>query len=92
MLQEDDPDDYVIGTGHTCSVRDLCEAAFSCVGLDYRDYVIQDAKYFRPAEVDLLVAEPTKAREKLGWVPQVSFKQLVEMMVEADLERQRARA
>ncbi len=91
MLQQDEPDDYVIGTGHTCSVRDLCEAAFGCVGLDYRDYVIQDAKYFRPAEVDLLVAEPTKAREKLGWVPQVSFKQLVEMMVEADLERQRAR-
>jgi GDPmannose 4,6-dehydratase len=91
MLQEDEPDDYVIGTGHTCSVRDLCEAAFGCVGLDYRDYVIQDAKFVRPAEVDLLVADPTKARAKLGWVAQVSFKRLVEMMVEADLERQRAR-
>jgi GDPmannose 4,6-dehydratase len=91
MLQEDEPDDYVIGTGHTCSVRDLCEAAFGCVGLDYRDHVIQDAKFVRPAEVDLLVADPTKAREKLGWVAQVSFNQLVEMMVEADLERQRAR-
>ena len=92
MLQEDEPDDYVIGTGHTCSVRDLCEAAFGCVGLDYRDYVIQDAKFVRPAEVDLLVADPTKAREKLGWVAQVSFNRLVEMMVEADLERQRARS
>jgi GDPmannose 4,6-dehydratase len=91
MLQEDEPDDYVIGTGHTCSVRDLCEAAFGCVGLDYRDHVVQDARFFRPAEVDLLVADPTRAREKLGWVPQVSFKQLVEMMVEADVERQRAR-
>ena len=92
MLQEDEPDDYVIGTGHTCSVRDLCEAAFGCVGLDYRDYVIQDAKFVRPAEVDLLVADPAKAREKLGWVAQVSFNRLVEMMVEADLERQRARS
>ena len=82
----------MIGTGHTCSVRDLCEAAFGCVGLDYRDYVIQDAKFVRPAEVDLLVADPTKAREKLGWVAQVSFNRLVEMMVEADLERQRARS
>ncbi|HEV8495462.1 MAG TPA: GDP-mannose 4,6-dehydratase [Gemmatimonadaceae bacterium] len=92
MLQRDEPDDYVIGTGHTCSVRDLCEAAFGCVGLDYRNHVTQDPKFFRPAEVDLLVADPTRAREELGWVPKVSFKSLVEMMVEADLERQRARA
>ena len=91
MLQRDEPDDYVIGTGHTCSVRDLCEAAFSCVGLDYRDHVTQDPKFFRPAEVDLLVADPSRARDELGWVPKVSFKGLVEMMVEADLERQRAR-
>jgi GDPmannose 4,6-dehydratase len=91
MLQKDEPDDYVIGTGHTCSVRDLCETAFSCAGLDYRDHVTQDPKFFRPAEVDLLVADPSKARDQLGWVPKVSFKQLVEMMVEADLERQRAR-
>jgi GDPmannose 4,6-dehydratase len=91
MLQEAEPDDYVIGTGHTCSVRDLCEAAFNCVGLDYREHVVQDPKFFRPAEVDLLVADPSKARERLGWVPKVSFKSLVEMMVEADLERQRAR-
>jgi len=87
MLQQDDPDDYVIGTGHTCSVRDLCEAAFSHVGLDYQQYVKQDPKFFRPAEVDLLVADPSKASEKLGWQPKVSFKQLVEMMVDADLER-----
>src|SRR5512142_1990500 len=73
MLQQDEPDDYVIGTGHTCSVRDLCETAFKCVGLDYREYVKQDPKFFRPAEVDLLVADPTKARERLGWVPKVSF-------------------
>jgi len=87
MLQQDEPDDYVIGTGHTCSVRDLCEAAFSHVGLDYQQYVKQDPKFFRPAEVDLLVADPSKASEKLGWQPKVTFKQLVEMMVDADLER-----
>ena len=87
MLQQDDPDDYVIGTGHTCSVRDLCETAFSHAGLDYQEYVKQDPKFFRPAEVDLLVADPSKAREKLGWQPKVAFKQLVEMMVDADLER-----
>ena len=92
MLQQESPDDYVIGTGHTCSVRDLCEAAFSHVGLDYRDHVIQDPRFFRPAEVDLLVADPSKARRQLGWSPKVAFKQLVETMVDADLERQRARA
>jgi GDPmannose 4,6-dehydratase len=90
MLQQDDADDYVIGTGHTCSVRDLCEAAFSHVGLDYRDYVKQDPKFFRPAEVDLLVADPAMAAKKLGWTPQGTFKQLVEMMVDADLDRHRA--
>jgi GDPmannose 4,6-dehydratase len=87
MLQQDEPGDYVIGTGHTCSVRDLCEAAFSHVGLDYREYVKQDPKFFRPAEVDLLVADPSRAAAKLGWQPKVTFKQLVEMMVDADLER-----
>jgi GDPmannose 4,6-dehydratase len=91
MLQKDEPDDYVIGTGHTCSVRDLCETAFKCVGLDYREHVVQDPKFFRPAEVDLLVADPSKARDHLGWTPKVSFTGLVEMMVEADLERQRSR-
>ena len=91
MLQQDAPDDYVIGTGHTCSVRDLCQAAFAHVGLDYRDYVVQDPRFLRPAEVDLLVADASKARERLGWTPTVAFKSLVEMMVDADLERQRAR-
>ncbi len=87
MLQQDEPDDYVIGTGHTCSVRDLCETAFGHAGLDYREFVKQDPKFFRPAEVDLLVADPEKAHAKLGWQPRVTFKQLVEMMVDADLER-----
>ena len=90
MLQRDEPDDYVVGTGVTSSVRDLCEIAFSAVGLDYREHVIQDPKFFRPAEVDLLVADPSKARRELGWEPRVTFRELVEMMVEADLERHRA--
>jgi GDPmannose 4,6-dehydratase len=92
MLQADEPDDFVIGTGHTCSVRDLCRTAFGYVGLDYEQFVIQDPKYFRPAEVDLLVADPRKAREKLGWEPTVTFEGLVRMMVDADLERHRVRA
>ncbi|HET7371879.1 MAG TPA: GDP-mannose 4,6-dehydratase [Gemmatimonadaceae bacterium] len=92
VLQQDAPDDYVVGTGHTCSVRDLCQVAFGHVGLDYRDYVVQDSRYFRPAEVDLLVADAGKARTCLGWEPKVSFEQLVHMMVDADLERQRARS
>jgi GDPmannose 4,6-dehydratase len=92
MLQQDQPDDYVVGTGHTHSVRDLCEVAFRCVGLDYRDHVVQDPRFFRPAEVDLLVSDPAKAARKLGWKPKVSFEQLVRMMVDADLERHRAGA
>ena len=91
MLQQDAPDDYVIGTGDTWSVRDFCETAFNVVGLDYREYVKQDERFFRPAEVDLLVSDPSKAREKLGWKPTVSFRGLVEMMVEADLARIRRR-
>ncbi|HEX6534966.1 MAG TPA: GDP-mannose 4,6-dehydratase [Gemmatimonadaceae bacterium] len=91
MLQQDAPGDYVIGTGRTWSVRQLCEIAFGAVGLDYHDYVVQDERYFRPAEVDLLVADPTLAHERLGWYPRVSFQQLIEMMVEADLARHRAR-
>ena len=90
MLQRDEPDDYVVGTGATHSVRELCEIAFSAVGLDYREHVVQDPKFFRPAEVDLLVADPSKARRELGWAPRVDFRQLVEMMVEADLARHRA--
>jgi GDPmannose 4,6-dehydratase len=87
MLQQDEPDDYVVGTGHTRSVRDLCETAFGAVGLDYRDHVVQDARFLRPAEVDLLVADPSKATERLGWRPKVGFQELVRMMVDADLER-----
>jgi GDPmannose 4,6-dehydratase len=91
MLQQDEPDDYVIGTGHTCSVRDLCEVAFSHAGLDYQKYVVLDPRFLRPAEVDLLVADPSKAKEKLGWQTQVPFERLIHMMVDADLERHRVR-
>jgi GDPmannose 4,6-dehydratase len=89
MLQQDEPDDYVVGTGKTWSVRDLCQIAFECVGLDYREFVVQDERFFRPAEVDLLVADPRKAHEKLGWTPKVSFSELIAMMVDADLKRHR---
>lgn len=87
MLQPDTPDDYVIGTGETHSVRDLCEVAFQAVGLDWQEHVVQDPAFFRPAEVDLLVADPGRARAELGWQPTVAFRELVEMMVEADLAR-----
>jgi GDPmannose 4,6-dehydratase len=87
MLQQDQPDDYVISTGETYSVRDFCDAAFSFAGLDYREHVVQDERFFRPAEVDLLVGNPAKAKAQLGWEPQVKFRQLVEMMVQADLDR-----
>jgi GDPmannose 4,6-dehydratase len=87
MLQQADPDDYVVGTGHTWSVRQLCDAAFSYLGLDYRDYVKQDPRFIRPAEVDLLVADPSKAKKSLGWEPRVSFEELVRMMVDADIAR-----
>lgn len=85
MLQQDEPDDYVIATGKTHSVRRLCEVAFDCVGLNWQDYVVVDEKFYRPAEVDLLVGDSTKGRIKLGWEPTVSFEDLVAMMVEADL-------
>lgn len=92
MLQLDEPDDFVIGTGQTYSVRDFCIAAFGAVDLDYLEYVKQDEKFFRPAEVDLLVADPSKAEQKLGWTPKVAFAELVSMMVAADLARyERAR-
>ncbi|HEX6288190.1 MAG TPA: GDP-mannose 4,6-dehydratase [Herpetosiphonaceae bacterium] len=86
MLQQDQPDDYVIATGKTHSVRRFCEVAFGHVGLDYREYVKQDERFMRPAEVDLLVGDPSKAREKLGWQPETSFEDLVVMMVDADLK------
>jgi len=85
MLQQDEPDDYVIATGQTHSVRRLCEVAFNCVGLNYKDYVVTDPKFYRPAEVDLLVGDASKAGAKLGWEPTVSFEELIGMMVEADL-------
>jgi GDPmannose 4,6-dehydratase len=91
MLQQDEPDDFVIGTGKTWSVRDLCQIAFDAVGLDYREFVVQDERFFRPAEVDLLVADPAKARKQLGWTPRVSFAELIAGMVDADLQRHRAR-
>jgi len=85
MLQQDQPDDYVVGTGETRSVRDLCEVAFNRLGLDWNKYVQVDQQYYRPAEVDLLVSDPTKAKEQLGWEPEVSFQELIHMMVDADL-------
>jgi len=87
MLQQDTPEDFVIGTGETRSVRDLCEAAFTAVGLDWQEYVVQDPAFFRPAEVDLLVADPSHAAKVLDWRPTMSFQGLVETMVEADLAR-----
>ena len=88
MLQQDTPDDYVIATGETHTVREFCELAFSEVGLDYRKYVQIDERYLRPAEVDLLMGDATKARKKLGWEPTYSFPELVSEMVRADLAAQ----
>ena len=87
MLQQDEPDDYVIATGETHSVKEMCEIAFARVGLDYRDHVVKDPRFFRPAEVNLLQGDPTKAREGLGWKPEVDFRGLIEMMVDADVEK-----
>lgn len=86
MLQQDEPDDYVIATGETHSVRELCEIAFDHVGLDWQQYVVQNERFMRPAEVDLLVGDASKAGHVLGWEPTVSFRELIQMMVEADLE------
>jgi GDPmannose 4,6-dehydratase len=85
MLQQPTPEDYVVGSGETHSVEDFVQIAFDHVGLDWRDYVVVDPQFYRPAEVDLLLADPTKARRKLGWQPEVSFEQLVQRMVDADL-------
>ena len=87
MLQQDKPDSFVIGTGETHAVREFCEIAFGHVDLDYKDFVVQDERFYRPAEVDLLISDPTKARTVLGWEPAVSFKELVTMMVDADMKR-----
>jgi GDPmannose 4,6-dehydratase len=92
MLQQETPEDYVVAMGETHSVEQLVETAFSYVDLDWREFVVQDPKFMRPAEVDLLIGDPTRAREQLGWTPKVGFRELIRMMVDADLERhQRAR-
>ena len=91
MLQEDEPDDYVIATGETHSVREFCERAFAHVGLDYRDHVEIDPRYYRPAEVDLLQGDASKARRQLGWVPSVTFEGLVAGMMDAELQAIRGR-
>jgi len=85
MLQQDTPDDFVIATGETHSVRELCEVAFSRVGLHWEDHVVVDEKFLRPAEVDVLVGDATKAHTKLDWKPEIGFPDLIEMMVDADL-------
>ncbi len=87
MLQQDEPDDYVVATGETHTVERLVELAFNHVGLEWRDHVRTDPRFVRPAEVDLLIGDPAKARAKLGWAPKVSFEELVAMMVDADLAR-----
>jgi len=87
MLQQRAPEDFVVGTGKMHSVRDLCAAAFGHVGLDWKKYVRVDPKFVRPAEVDTLLADASRARKQLGWAPRVTFEELVEMMVDADLER-----
>lgn len=87
MLQQDKPDDFVVATGKTFSVREMCDTAFSYIGLNYRDYVEIDPKLYRPAEVERLLGNPQKAKEKLGWEAKTSMKELIELMVEADLER-----
>jgi len=87
MLQNDEPHDYVVATGETHSVRELCQIAFARVDLDYRDHVVIDQSFIRPAEVDRLLGDAGKARRELGWEPEVSFEGLVHMMVDADLAR-----
>jgi GDPmannose 4,6-dehydratase len=86
MLQLEKPDDYVVATGETHSVREFLEVAFSSLDLDYRDFVEFDTRYMRPSEVDVLLGDATKAREVLGWKPWVDFRGLVKMMIEHDLE------
>jgi GDPmannose 4,6-dehydratase len=86
MLQQDEPEDYVIASGETHSVQELVETAFAYQGLDWEKYVVIDPKFVRPAEVDMLIGDPTKAREKLGWKPRVSFQEMIHMMVDSDLK------
>ena len=92
MLQQDEPGDYVVATGETHSVREFCEEAFNLVGLDWKQHVQYDARYERPAEVDLLVGDPAKAKRQFGWEPKVRFKDLVKIMMDADLDQARREA
>ncbi len=92
MLQQDTPEDYVVGTGETHKVKDFVQIAFDHVGLDWKKYVVVDPQFYRPAEVDLLLADPSKAKEKLNWTAEVSFEKLVTMMVDNDLTRLQKRA
>jgi GDPmannose 4,6-dehydratase len=92
MLQQDEPGDYIVATGETHSVRDFCEEAFNLVGLDWEQYVQHDARYERPAEVDMLIGDSAKAKRQLGWEPKVRFKDLVKIMIEADLEQAKREA
>ena len=87
MLQQEQADDYVVATGVTTTVRDMCKLAFEHVGLNYEDYVVIDPQFFRPAEVEVLLGNPGKAERKLGWTPKTSLSTLIEMMVDADLRR-----
>lgn len=86
MLQQDHPDDYVIASGETHTIREMCQIAFETVGLNYEDYVKVDPKFFRPAEVEVLLGDPSKAKKDLGWEPKVSFRELIEQMAESDLK------
>ena len=92
MLQQDEPDDYVIATGESHSVSEFLDEAFGHVDLDWKEHVEIDPRYYRPTEVDLLLGDASKARQKLGWEPKVTFKELVRIMVEADLEDARRAA
>lgn len=87
MLQQENADDYVIATGETTTVRDMCKIAFEYVGLKYEEYVVIDPKFYRPAEVEVLLGNPAKAQEELSWKATTSLKQLIQMMVEVDLKR-----
>ena len=86
MLQQPKGDDYVVATGESHSVRELCEAAFSHAGLDYREFIEIDPRYYRPTEVDFLLGDPSKAARQLGWKPRTSFKELIRIMMDSDLE------
>lgn len=91
MLQQEKPDDYVVATGRTVSVREMCRVAFACAGLDYRDHVRTEDRFLRPAEVDVLLGDPAKAKARLGWEPTITLEEMIAEMVEADIARHRAR-